>query len=78
MCGHGEERRVKVWVLDHKGEKTSAYFTVYGYKSETNTVYQFRGCHSYGHACMKNCTIRQMLIYKDTWQIDRLFSLPSV
>ena len=26
MCGHGGKRTVKIWVLDHKGEKTLAYF----------------------------------------------------
>ena len=31
MCGHGEERMVKVWVLNDKGEKEPALFLVDGY-----------------------------------------------
>ena len=45
MCGHGGERMVRVWVFDDKGEKIPALFLVDGYKSETNTVYQFHGYH---------------------------------
>ena len=45
MCGHGGERMVKAWVLNDKGEKEAAFFLVDGYEPETNTVYQFHGCH---------------------------------
>ena len=38
MCGHSGERRMKVWFLDHKGEKTPAYFLVDGYEHESNTT----------------------------------------
>ena len=43
-----------------------------GYEPEANTVYQFRGCHWYGHTCLKDRTRRQQKRYKDTRQIDRL------
>ena len=33
-CGHGGEHMVKVWVLDDKGKKIPAYFSVDGYKTE--------------------------------------------
>ena len=39
---------------------------------ETNTVYQFHGCHWHGHTCLKNRTKRQQKRYKDTCHIDRL------
>ena len=42
------------------------------YEPETNTVYQFHGCHWYGHTCLKNRTKRQQKRYKDTCQIDWL------
>ena len=45
MCGHVGERMVTVWALNVKGEKEPAYFLVDGYEPETNTVYQFHGCH---------------------------------
>ena len=49
MCGHGGERKVKVWVLDDKGKKTPAFFSVDGFEDlmdfETNTEYQFHGYH---------------------------------
>ena len=43
-----------------------------GYEPETNTVYQFHGCHWYGHTCLKNRTKRQQKRYKDACQIDWL------
>ena len=49
MCGHGGERMVTVWVLNDKDEKEPAYFLIDGYEPETNTVYQFHGCHWHGH-----------------------------
>ena len=51
MCGHGGERMVKVWVLNDKGKKEPVPFLVDGYEPETNTVYQFHGCHWHGHTC---------------------------
>ena len=51
MCGHGGERMVKAWVLNDKGKKEPAFFLVDGYDPETNTVYQFHGCHWHGHTC---------------------------
>ena len=45
MCGHGGERMVTVWVLNDKGEKEPVSLLVDGYEPETNTVYQFHGCH---------------------------------
>ena len=45
MCGQGGERMVKVWVLNDKVKKELTSFLVDGYDSETNTVYQFHGCH---------------------------------
>ena len=30
VCEFGEERRVNVWILDPKGEKTLEYFSVDG------------------------------------------------
>ena len=56
MCGLGGERMVKVWVLNDKGEKEPVTFLVDGYEPETNTVYQFHGCHWHGHTCLKNRT----------------------
>ena len=41
MCRHGRERMVSVWVLNDKGKKELAYFSVDGYEPDTNTVYQF-------------------------------------
>ena len=72
MCGHGGEHMVKVWVLNDKGKKEPASFLVDGYEPETNTVYQFHGCHWHGHTCLKNRTKRQQKRYKDTCQIDWL------
>ena len=72
MCGHGGERMVTVWVLNDKNEKEPAHFLVDGYEPETNTVYQFHGCHWHGHTCLKNRTKRQQKRYEDTCQIDWL------
>ena len=72
VCGHGRERMVKVWVLDDKSKQTPAYFSVDGYGTETNRVYQFHGCHWHGHTCIKNRTKRQGLRYKDTCNIEWL------
>ena len=72
MCGHGGERTVTVWVLTDKDEKETAYFLVEGYEPETNTVYQFDGCHWHGHTCLKNRAKRQQKRYEDTCQIDWL------
>ena len=72
MCGHGGERMATVWFLNDKGEKEPASFLVDGYEPETNTVYQFHGCHWHGHTCLKNRTKRQQKRYEDTCQIDWL------
>ena len=72
MCEHGGEHMMTVWILDDKSNKESLSFSVGGYKPETNTVYQFHGCHWHGHPCLKNCTRRQHKKYRDTYQIDRL------
>ena len=40
------------------------------YEPETNTVYQFHGCHWHGHTCLRNCTKKQQKRYEDTCQID--------
>ena len=69
MCGHGGERMMKAWILDDKGEKTPAFFLVDGYEPDTNTVYQFYGCHWHGHTCIENCTKIRKLRYKNTCQI---------
>ena len=69
MCWHCGERIVKVRVLDHKGEKTPAYFSFDGYEPETNIVYQFYECHWHGYTCQKNCAIRQKMRYKYIWII---------
>ena len=74
MCGHAGERMVNVWILDDKGEKTPAYFSVDCCKPETNTVYQFHRCHWHQHTCTENRTKRQKLRYKDTCQIDWLIA----
>ena len=58
MLGHGGELRVKAWVLDPKGEKAPAYFSVDCFEPKTNTVYYFYGCHWHGHTRMKNRTKR--------------------
>ena len=70
MRGHGEEHRMGVWILNHKDEKAPENFLVDGYELETNRVCQFHGCHRHGHTCIKNCTIRQKMRYKDTWRTD--------
>ena len=63
---------VTTWVLNDKGKKEPASFLVDGYKLETNTVYQFHGCHWHGHTCLKNRTKSQQKRYRDTCQIDWL------
>ena len=72
MCGYGGECMVTVCVLNDKNEKEPAHFLVDGYEPETNTVYQFHGCHWHGHTCLKNRTKRQQKRYEDTRQIDWL------
>ena len=72
MRGHGGERMVKVWILNDKGKKEPVCFLVDGYEPETNTVYQFHGCHWHGRTCLKDRTRRQQKKYKDSCQIDRL------
>ena len=57
MCGHGGERMMIVWVLNDKDENES--FLVDRYEPETNTEYQFHGCHWHGHTCLNNRTKRQ-------------------
>ena len=57
MCGHGGEPMVKVWVLNDKSKKEPVTSLVDGCEPETNTVYQFQGCHWHGHTCLKNRTI---------------------
>ena len=49
--GYGVERMVKVKVLNDKGKKTPASFSVDYYEPKTNTVYQFYGCHWHEHTC---------------------------
>ena len=41
-------------------------------ESETNTLYQFHGCHWHGHTCLKNRRKIQQKRYKDKCQIDQL------
>ena len=72
MCGHGGERMVKVWVLNDKGEIEPAHFLVDGYELETNTVYEFHGCHWHEYTCLKDRTKRQQKRYEDSCQIDWL------
>ena len=72
MCRYGGERMVNVWVLNDKGKKTPESFMVDGYEPETNTVYQFHGCHLHGYTSLENRTNRQQKRYRDTCQIDRL------
>ena len=72
MCGRSGERMVKAWVLNDKGEKKPVSFLLDGYEPETNTVYQFHGCHWHGHTCLKNRSRRQQKRYKDTCKIDWL------
>ena len=72
MCGHDGECIVKVWILNDKGKKEPASSLVDGYNPETNTVYQFHGCHWHGHKYLKNRTKRQQKKYRDTCQIDGL------
>ena len=72
MCGHGRERMVKVWVLNDKGKKETVSFLADGYEPETNTAYQFHGCHWHGHTYIKNRTKRQQKKYKYTCRIDQL------
>ena len=72
ICGHGGECMVNVWVLNDKDQKTPVPFLVNEYEPETDTVYQFRGCHWHRHTCLKNRTKRQQNRYKDTCQIDWL------
>ena len=72
MCGNGGESMVKVRVLNDKDKKEPVSFLVDGYEPETNTVYQFHGCHWHGHTCLKNRTRRQQKRYKDTCLIDQL------
>ena len=45
MCGDGGERMVTVGISNAKGEKEPRSFLVDGHELETNTVYQFHGCH---------------------------------
>ena len=63
MCGNGGESMVKVRVLNDKDKKNPVSFLVDGYEPETNTVYQFHGCHWHGHTCLKNRTRRQQKRY---------------
>ena len=63
---------VTVWVLNDKGKNELVSFLVDGFEPETNTVYQFHGCHWHGHTCLKDHTRRQQKRYKDTCQMDRL------
>ena len=56
MCGHGGKRMVKVWILNEKNRKEPVTFLADGYEPETNTVYQFRGCHWHGYTFLKNRT----------------------
>ena len=51
------------------GSQMTATFLVDGYEPETNTVYQFHGCHWHGHTYLKDRTKRQQKRYEDTCQI---------
>ena len=51
-------------------KKTPVSFSVDGYEPETNTTYQFHGCHWHGHTCIENRTKTQELRYKDTCKVD--------
>ena len=44
---------MKVCVLNDKGKKTPALFSVDGYELVTNAVYQFHGYHWHGHTCKR-------------------------
>ena len=66
---------VKVWVLNNKCEEEPVSFLVDGYEPETNTVYQFHGCHWHGHTCLRDRTRRQQKRYKDTCKIDCLLKI---
>ena len=57
-----EERCVKV------GKKE---FLVDGYEPETNTVYQYHGCHWHGHTCIENRTKNQEEKYLDTKILEK-------
>ena len=72
ICGHGGERMVKVWALNDKGKKTPFCFSVNGYEPETNTAYQFHGCHWHEHTCIENRTKIQELRCKDMCKVDYL------
>ena len=72
ICEHGREHMVAVWVLNDKGEKEPESFLVDRYEPETNTVYQFHGCHWHGHTCLTNRTKRQQKRYEDMCEIDSL------
>ena len=69
---------VKVWVLKDEGKKEPLSFLVDGYEPETNTLYQFHGCHWHGHTCLKNRTRRQQKRYKDTCRIAGLINLSKI
>ena len=45
MCGHGGECMVKVQVLNDNEKRIRVLFLINEYEPETNTVYQFHGCH---------------------------------
>ena len=66
---------VKVWVFSDKCEIEPVNVLVDGYEPETNTVYQFHGCHWHGHTSLKNCTKRYQKRHKDTCQIDWLIKI---
>ena len=53
-------------------QKNAGIFLGRWIEPETNTVYQFHGCHWHGHTCLKDRTTRQQKRYKDTCQMDRL------
>ena len=72
MCSHGGEHMVNAWILNGKVKKEPVSFLVDGYEPETNTVYQFHGCHWHELTYLKDRTRRQQKKYEDTCQIDRL------
>ena len=78
MFGHGGERMERVWVLNDKGEKEPVTFLVDGYEPETNTVYQFHGCHWHGRTCLKNRTKRQQRNKRDIKTRVRLIGLSKI
>lgn len=58
---HGGECRLRVWLLDHEGQKTPVDFTVDGCFLDVTGI---------EHTFIKYSAIRQKMRHKDTWQIN--------